>query len=654
MKVGPINSQSLFLRLLAGLCILSLSLLAFVVAKSQLDTERIIEENEQEMIQMGLSIVPRRFFVSQQILDASISQIVLDTELISYFSRRNRNALAAKAMQAFESLRRSDIDVYHFHLPNNQTFFRAHRPERFGDDLSELRPMIAQINETQSQLTGWEEGKHGFALRHIEPVFQQSEYVGAIELGMFLDERMLEIWKRAVTGEWFLCRFDEQGQTRIAGTTDGGCDLPLSADHLSSIKKNQNLLFHETQSLIQVLPLEDFQGDVNHYVKRVVDGSGIRELAVAQRNASILYGLLVLAIASLVFALLIKRVLRPLDYLAQKARKISTGQLNEPIKATTSDEIGQLATTMEEMRASLESKTQQLEESNELFKMLSDTASEWILWRDPKGRVIYSSPSSHHFTDYEASEIKANSDLIRSSIHPDDRAKWDTQLAESLNEKAAQKKEYRIISHQHGQRWIEHACSTVFDQRGNLLGVRSSIIDITHRKDSEKKLQDLSYLDSLTGLHNRAYFEAALEKFQDSDAYPITFVAADLDGLKLANDTSGHEAGDLLLKQAAAVMRSCMRRQDVLARLGGDEFVALMPETDQEAGETVVERIREAVDTFNEGQNPLTLGISMGVACNAGDTDDLAETMRIADQLMYQDKRKRRRQSKPEQSDKLI
>jgi diguanylate cyclase (GGDEF)-like protein/PAS domain S-box-containing protein len=647
VKIGPLNTQSLLIRLLAGLCILSCSLLGFELWKSQADTNHIIEENEQETIQMGASIVPRRFYVSQQILDASISQIVLDTELISYFGSRDRDALAAKAMKAFESLQRSDIDIYHFHLPNNQTFFRAHRPERFGDDLTAVRPMVVLANESQTPITGWEEGRHGFALRHIEPVFDQSEYIGAIELGMFLEERMLKIWQRAVSGEWFLCQFDDQTQSRIAGTVDGGCDFALTADQAALVKDNQNLVFRDTHSLIQILPLMDFQGEVNYYVKRIIDGSDIGKLAVEQRNASVLYGLLVLGVASLIFGLLIRRVLSPLSYLVQRAQKITEGRLDETIEVTTSDEIGLLATTMEEMRKSLASKTRQLEDSHELFKMLSDTASEWILWHDPKGRVIYTSPSSKHFTGYDAPEIKANSDLVRASIHPDDLTKWDSQMAESRRLRDPQRSEYRVISRLDGHKWIEHTSSPVFDHSGRLLGIRSSIIDITPRKHSEKKLKDLSYLDALTGLRNRTYLQAALKSFQHNGAYPVTFIAADIDGLKAVNDTWGHEVGDKLLKHAADILRSGMRRQDTLVRLGGDEFIALLPETDLESGERIVQRIREAAEDFNRDSQSVHVEISMGVACNNDCQQTLAETIQAADLLMYADKSRRKSRQKP-------
>jgi len=140
---------------------------------------------------MAIEVVPRRFHVSRQILDAAIGQMVLNESLIEAFARRDRRPeLAAIALAAVEPLRRSDIDIYHFYLPDNRTFFRAHRPDLYGDDLTDLRPLVVEVNRTREAVVGWEEGVNGFALRHLEPLFYQGEYVGALELGMHLEERI--------------------------------------------------------------------------------------------------------------------------------------------------------------------------------------------------------------------------------------------------------------------------------------------------------------------------------------------------------------------------------------------------------------------------------------------------------------------------------
>jgi len=131
--------------------------------------------------------------------------------------------------------------------------------------------------------------------------------------------------------------------------------------------------------------------------------------------------------------------------------------------------------------------------------------------------------------------------------------------------------------------------------------VLSVLRDISDRKEIENKLQYVSSHDSLTGLYNRSFFEAARERITAGRKYPISVVVADLDGLKSVNDTHGHEAGDLLIKSAANILSSVFRSEDVVARIGGDEFAILLSESDERVTSALLERIREAEQQHNSG-----------------------------------------------------
>jgi PAS domain S-box-containing protein len=101
------------------------------------------------------------------------------------------------------------------------------------------------------------------------------------------------------------------------------------------------------------------------------------------------------------------------------------------------------------------------------------------------------------------------------------------------------------------------------------------IRDITERKEFEEKLQYQSTHDNLTGLYNRSYYEAEMVRLQRSRLFPISLIVVDVDGLKKVNDTQGHNVGDVLLRQAAQVMQTTFRPEDMIARIGGDEFVVI-------------------------------------------------------------------------------
>ncbi|MHB8917084.1 MAG: PAS domain S-box protein, partial [Desulfocucumaceae bacterium] len=100
--------------------------------------------------------------------------------------------------------------------------------------------------------------------------------------------------------------------------------------------------------------------------------------------------------------------------------------------------------------------------------------------------------------------------------------------------------------------------------------------DITERKKMERQLSFLSLHDPLTGLYNRAYFEQELRRLEDGRHTSAGIILCDVDGLKIVNDSLGHDAGDTLLAVTAGVIRTSFRGSDMVARIGGDEFAVLL------------------------------------------------------------------------------
>jgi len=175
---------------------------------------------------------------------------------------------------------------------------------------------------------------------------------------------------------------------------------------------------------------------------------------------------------------------------------------------------------------------------------------------------------------------------------------------------------------------------------GQIVGGYAIYSDISDRKHVEERLKYLSLHDQLTGIYNRAYFENELLRLAKSREHPITIICFDVDGLKMVNDTLGHEHGDRLLKLSAKLLQDSLRESDVLARTGGDEFVALLRRTSRQDGLKIVERIRARIKAYNQKGKPdqIPLSISVGFACGEDEADDLAEVFREADDLMYRDK----------------
>ena len=97
--------------------------------------------------------------------------------------------------------------------------------------------------------------------------------------------------------------------------------------------------------------------------------------------------------------------------------------------------------------------------------------------------------------------------------------------------------------------------------------------ELGERRRTEAKLQHVSWHDGLTGLQNRAYFEAELKKINECGAKGVGVISGDIDGLKLMNDTMGHAVGDMLLQRTAEILRRVIPDTAMIARTGGDELL---------------------------------------------------------------------------------
>jgi diguanylate cyclase (GGDEF)-like protein/PAS domain S-box-containing protein len=172
--------------------------------------------------------------------------------------------------------------------------------------------------------------------------------------------------------------------------------------------------------------------------------------------------------------------------------------------------------------------------------------------------------------------------------------------------------------------------------------VNQAIIrDMTERKQADEQLRYLSTHDTLTGLYNRAFFEAEIKRVERGRLAPVSIVMADVDGLKQVNDQRGHQSGDRLLRQTAQLLREAFRTEDIVARIGGDEFAALLPQADMAAAAVCLQRVRARTAAYNAAHPKTPLSISLGMATtDAG--QNIAIALRQADEDMYEDKRTRR------------
>ena len=180
--------------------------------------------------------------------------------------------------------------------------------------------------------------------------------------------------------------------------------------------------------------------------------------------------------------------------------------------------------------------------------------------------------------------------------------------------------------------------------KGQPLHFIFQIQDITERKRTEAAIHTLSLADELTGLYNRRGFMAFSKQHLNSvyrTNKGVVVVYADLDGLKVINDSFGHKEGDRALVKTAELLKETFRSSDVLGRLGGDEFTALAAVEPEGGVEKLISRLQERFERYNAQKLvPYKLSISIGVAqLGADGAQSMEDLMAQADHDMYENKR---------------
>lgn len=273
-------------------------------------------------------------------------------------------------------------------------------------------------------------------------------------------------------------------------------------------------------------------------------------------------------------------------------------------------------------------------ESNEILKTVIDNIPQLIFFKDTQGIYkiankpcldFYSEKGINNIIGKSDSELKLDKNFIN-TCEKNDKLVIYKRKPVYIEER---------INSNNTQQIFQTVKTPVIDKNNEFIGIVGVAHDITEQKKFEEDLKHLSYTDSLTGLHNRAYFTKKVNELIKEEAFPIRIIMGDVNGLKMVNDTFGHIEGDNLIIAMSNRLKS-LYNNDLIFRWGGDEFILLVPNCNSCVECDLMRKIT-TIDNSSLNLN-FTLSMSIGSSIIKNKYDNLDDALKDAENELYSHK----------------
>lgn len=231
---------------------------------------------------------------------------------------------------------------------------------------------------------------------------------------------------------------------------------------------------------------------------------------------------------------------------------------------------------------------------------------------DQEWTMKFISEGCKELTGYAVTQLIENKEIsFNEIIAPEYRAKiWD-EWDRVIKMRCLYRDEYEIITAAGNRKWVLEIGQPVCNDFGEVIALEGIIIDVHESKMNNQKILYMIDHDYMTGLKNRKYYEEAKIMLDLENLLPVSIMIADINGVRMINDTLGIAEGDKLIKNTADLIKSCCQDQYVVARTGGDEFTILMPNADEAACENLRNHINQTCEIYNVSKKETAMQINL-------------------------------------------
>lgn len=567
-------------------------------------------------------------------------------------------------------------DFFNFYIYTTENFVRIAPPNSVLLDSAQNRqanihaqPLLREeLNPTREAV--WSDVHHDpiwnkWVVSILVPLYEGDVYRGFTGSDLELETLLSHLPKP--TNEQSYIIFDKQGRIISAPNLLTPTEHPeLQAKDVlpkaiqrvveTALKVNlpsyqDEFIYDKAGHIANIIHLGELDWYVGMYKRRDTALYALEELKVKFFGLFVLYaGFVAMLLHQVIYHLILKRI----NQLVKVLISFGRGQWDHPKLTDSDDEIGLLNASFNDMSDDIKKLVNGLNQrisekeiaekaANRLSKAVAFSGTGVVITNE-RFKIEYVNPKMVEMTGFPESHFL---DAPLLGIISNEMAILIDDIDFDLKSRNYWRGDTLLQSSNNDQIWVSLSISPIRENGGRISSYVASAQDISFVKESQRKMEELAYFDTLTGLANRTFFRMQLRKsmaLASRGHYAFALFYFDLDEFKRINDTLGHDAGDRLLVEVADRLKQRLRAEDTIARLGGDEFAVLL------SGISTRDNAMDVANTIQKtlsqpillGNNEVIVSASIGITLAPFDSQEEEQLLKHADLAMYEAKAKGR------------